>query len=972
MTEPASSHEVNLAEISAQIVDTFDDTEQFRKFLRESFAINASRHVGNVGTEEMVDFYIGRFIQEGRIDKLIKRMAEVYPRKPGLKQLAGKYADTPLERFLEATGYSQVLDSKRRKPQNLPFLSLGSLFKGRDQYLLELHQTLSKRRNGHAAPVAIQALHGLGGVGKTRTAIEYAWTYFAEYSALFYVFADSPANLRSHLAALSGPGVLNLPEANQEKEEIRLGVVLRWLQERSGWLLILDNVDTPEAAAAVEQVLPQLRNGSVLITSRLTEWGGGVEPLELGVLDRQAAAAFLLERTAGKRRALPTDAADAADAAALADDLGCLALALEQAGAFLVKHHGSLADYRQRWRQQEKKVLEWFDARTMNYHHSVSTTWQTSFAELSPDGRALLQVLAWLAPDPIPRGMPQRLKPSEDGVAIDVELALADLTTYSLIRWEQGAETFSIHRLVQEITRYSIAKEDRSGWLGRALQMVDDFVEGDPNDVRGWASVYDPARPHMAAIVQHADDSSHGVIASRLMKDFGRYLVAKALWQEAEPLYRRALAIYEAALGPDHSDVASVLNNLAELLDDTNRWKEAEPLIRRALAISEASFGPHAPYVATDLNNLAKILEHTNRRGEAEPLFRRALAIYEVAYGPDHPDVAATLNNLALLLTNTYRRAEAEPLYRRALAIREAALGPDHPDVAISLDHLAGLLRHTNRHQEAEPLYRRALAIFEAAYGPHHPRVASPLNNLASLLRDTNRRGEAEPLYRRALAIYEAAYGPHHPLAAIALGNLSRLLERMYRGREAEPLYRRALAIYEVAYGPHHPDVATTLNNLASLLTDTNRRAEAETLYRRALAIDEAALGPDHPDVATTLNNLASLLTDTNRRAEAETLYRRALTIREAALGPDHPDVSTVLLDLARLLEVTKGWGEAEPLFRRALVILVRFRIQSGHQHPIFKAYSEYYRISLRSRGVSDDEIKQRLEAIDALAREVG
>ena len=181
--------------------------------------------------------------------------------------------------------------------------------------------------------------------------------------------------------------------------------------------------------------------------------------------------------------------------------------------------------------------------------------------------------------------------------------------------------------------------------------------------------------------------------------------------------------------------------------------------MRRALAIDEASYGPDHPNVATDLNNLAQLLQATNRLGEAEPLMRRALAIDEASYGPDHPNVAIRLNNLARLLQDTNRLGEAEPLMRRALAIDEASYGPDHPKVAIRLNNLAQLLKATNRLGEAEPLMRRALAIDEASYGPDHPEVAtasttSPVaeshqparrGGTADAPRAGNRRGQLRP-----------------------------------------------------------------------------------------------------------------------------------------------------------------------------------------------------------------------------------
>jgi tetratricopeptide (TPR) repeat protein len=252
--------------------------------------------------------------------------------------------------------------------------------------------------------------------------------------------------------------------------------------------------------------------------------------------------------------------------------------------------------------------------------------------------------------------------------------------------------------------------------------------------------------------------------------------------REAEPLMKRALAIDEKAYGPDHPNVATVLNNLVVLLQATNRLGEAEPLYRRALAIDEESYGPDHPTVATDLNNLATLLYAMNRQGEAEPLMKRALAIYEKAYGPDHPKVATGLNNVANLLQDTNRLAEAEPLIRRALAIDEKSYGPDHPNVARDLSTLAQLLQATNRLGAAEPLMQRALAIVVESYGLDHPEVAIRLNNLAQLLQDTNRLAEAEPLMRRHLEIFfkfTRDTGHEHPHLLGAIGNYSDLLLQM-------------------------------------------------------------------------------------------------------------------------------------------------------------------------------------------------
>ena len=149
-------------------------------------------------------------------------------------------------------------DLGRPKPIALPYHSLGSLFKGREGFLAELRESLRHAVNGHATAIVGKALHGLGGVGKTRLAVEYAWQHEADYSALLFVVADSPENLRRNLAALVGPSVLDLPEQEATEEAVRVAAALRWLHEHPGWFLILDNIDTEEAATAAEGLLARI------------------------------------------------------------------------------------------------------------------------------------------------------------------------------------------------------------------------------------------------------------------------------------------------------------------------------------------------------------------------------------------------------------------------------------------------------------------------------------------------------------------------------------------------------------------------------------------------------------------------------------------------------------------------------------------------------------------------------------------
>ena len=760
-----------------------------------------------------------------------------------------------------------LTQAEARKIIHLPYNSIGTLFKGRGDFLKRLRDSLTQPGSRPSA-VTGKALHGLGGVGKTRLAVEYAWQHADDYSALLFVTADSPQNLQRNLAELVGPLVLNLDEQNAMEEEAQVAAALRWLVEHPGWFLILDNVDDEKSAEMVERLLPKLLHGHVVITSRLARWRGQVQPLELDVLSAESAAELLLERTKPEgSRGRRVQASDEDDAKTLAIVLDGLALALEQAGAYIVAKRKSLAQYIELWRKRDEQVQSWHNQREMQYPRSIATTWATTLDQLSEDERTLMNLLAWFDAEPVPLTvlrpsvLTEQLQSQPTWDQDRIESAIASLADYSMVDWQ--TETVSVHRVVQEVLR-SRQSEPKS-WLTTTLQLLDKAIPaGSPGDVRTWPK-WEPLRSHIQFATAEAEQKEVYVPTGSLMGYLGFLMSAKALHGEAADLKRRALDIDMRAYGPDSTQGALRLNNLAQTLQVTNRLAEAEPLMRRALAIDEQSYGPEHPDVATDLNNLASLLKATNRLTEAEPLMRRALAIDEQTYGAEHPTVGICLNNLAQLLQDTNRLAEAEPLIRRALAIDEQSYGPEHPSVATDLNNLASLLKATNRLAEAEPLMRRALTIDEQSYGPEHPEVARDLNNLALLLQATNRLVEAEPLMRHVVSIFEVAFGDNHPKVATALNNLAQLLDDTNRLAEAEPLMRRALTIDEQSYGPEHPEVARDLNNLASLLQATNRLVEAEPLMRRHLLIFLAfgkATGHQHPHMHAAIANYCSLLED--------------------------------------------------------------------------------------------------------------
>jgi tetratricopeptide (TPR) repeat protein len=632
-----------------------------------------------------------------------------------------------------------------------------------------------------ARVVAAQAVHGLGGVGKSELVLQYADRHRNRYRVVWWVQAETPETVEAGLAQLAfrlHPGVQVI--ANQvEAATWALG----WLQSHDGWLLVLDNV---EHRSHVEPLLGQLSRGHVLITTRRdVSWEDITDGcLRLDVLHPDAAVA-LLTRGSGQ--------VDGGTAGVLAGELGCLPLALTQAAAYIQHTRVSIEDYLEQLRDDPARILETVSAGD-NAQRAVARTWSitvTTIAGDNPLAIRVLQILSCLAPDEVPRDVFRSLADMND-----VNEALGLLSSHSIVTLTDTAVT--VHRLVQAVTLDQLRQQpaQRDDALHTAVDLLNQAQPKEPPDsVAGWPRRA-ALRPHVAALAALCPDYLGGEDLAGLLATTGFYEWTQGRYRQALNHEQRALAITETILGPDHPVVGIRLNNLAGSLRALGRPGEAEPLHRRALPISVAAYGPDHPTVSTALGNLGLSLLDLQRPEEAEPLFRRALAISEASDGSDDSLVSTSLGNLGGSLIELQRPGEAEPLFRRALAISEAAHGPDHPEVAVRLDNLAICLQDLDRAGEAEPLHRRALAIGQATLDPNHPQQAYRMGNLAVCLQDLDRPGEAEPLFRRALAITETTLGPDHPDLATGLLNLAMCLEALGRATEAEPLRQRALAMH--------------------------------------------------------------------------------------------------------------------------------------------------------------------------------
>ncbi|MGW6931367.1 FxSxx-COOH system tetratricopeptide repeat protein, partial [Lentzea sp. NPDC054927] len=748
----------------------------------------------------------------------------------------------------EFPGRTRAVVTEPRFPGALPTMwnvpARNPNFIGRDESLTSLRDVV--RSSG---TVAVHSLRGMGGVGKSQLAIEYAHRFASDFDLVWWIPSEQPALIPDHLAKLGA--VLGI--AGQSDLVSMVSAVHTALRSQRRWLLIFDNAEAPET---LREYLPS-GAGQVLITTRRAGFGALSAELDVDVLDRAESIALLTRR-------LPAIVED--QAWELAEALSDLPLALEQASAYMNTNGLPVATYLTMLRTRTIEMIG--RGRVVGRDQTLATLWDMSLTELGrhhPAALQLLDLLAHLAPAPVPldlfttnsHDLPTPLADIvTDPIAFtDAVGALAD---HFLIRRTTNEMTI-VHRLLQQSLRarhsasrpWESAEHPNTAVQELLAADLPDEIETMPSNWFRWRTLL----PHVLAVCEDLRASSANAIGSSawLLDHAATYLRVHSQPADAKPLYERALAINEAVYGPDHPSVAINLNSLGNALQDLGQPADAVPLLERALAINEAVYGPNHPSVATNLNSLGNALAVLGQPADAVPLLERALAINEAVYGPDHPSVAINLNDLGNALQDLGQPADAVPLLKRALAIDEAAYGPNHHEVASNLNDLGNVLCDLDQPEDARPLYERALAIDEATYGPNHYEVATNLNNLGNALHALGQPEDARPLYERALAIDEATYGPNHPNVAFNLIGLGGVLHDLGQPEDAVPLLERAVAVDEAAYGLNHPKVASDLAALAAVRVALGQFEEARLLYERALVINEAAYGSNHPDVAINL-----------------------------------------------------------------------------------------------------------------------
>ena len=616
-----------------------------------------------------------------------------------------------VETVLQAYGFSPTRIIRWLVPA-----SRNPLFTGRERLLQQMHEALQQRQR--------VAINGLGGIGKTQTAIEYVYRYRDNYDAVFWVRAEPTEDLFSGYVAIAQ--ALQLPGRDQPDRQAVVALAQHWLNTHDNWLLVVDNADDIKA---VRPFLPLQSSGHILLTTRAQAIGDLAQRLEILTMAPDEGATFLLRRTRWIAENADLATASEADqplAHELVAEMDGLPLALDQAGAYIEEQFLSLTEYLDLFRAEKAQLLS-ERGDLASDHPSVTITFSLAFQKVladSPVAADLLRVCAFLAPDDIPEEiftqgateLGEELSAIAETPSI-LRKAIATAAKFSLIRRHPKTQTLSIHRLVQEVLIAEMDAAEQKTWAERVVNAV---AKAFPAvEFENWEEC-DRLLPHTLVVTARVQtNQSESETAAYLLNQTGGYLNQQGRYEAAEPLFQEALAMRQRLLGAAHPDVATSLNNLANLYYSQRRYAVAEPLLQEALAMQKWLLGPEHPHVATSLNGLAALCYFQGRYEAAELLLQEALAMQKRLLGLEHPDVATSFNNLAALYDSQGRYAVAEPLYLQTIQIWSQRLGDDHPNT------------QTGR-RNFERCLRKAIAANQAHTLSDHPMTQAVLKNLRS------------------------------------------------------------------------------------------------------------------------------------------------------------------------------------------------------------------------------------------------
>ncbi|WTV72943.1 FxSxx-COOH system tetratricopeptide repeat protein [Streptomyces sp. NBC_00028] len=728
---------------------------------------------------------------------------------------------------------------------NLP--ALAHVFVGRAWELERLDAALAS--SGRAV---VQAVHGLGGIGKSTLAARWAATRPHGHAPIRWINADAPAALQQGLTDLAialQPALAGALTAEALAER-----AVQWLATHTGWLIVLDNVNDP---ADIAGLLARAPGGRFLITSRLaTAWNNTTAVVRLDVLGPDESLALFTRITTAH-----SPGRDLNGAAELCDDLGHLPLAIEQAAAYLAQNPLTTPHAYRELLAQYPAAMYRHGAVTTPAERTIARIWNITLdrvTHLQPYAADLLRTLAWYAPDRIPTALldPCPVDPPAQNAALGL------LTAYSMITPDPATSTLAVHRLLQALARtpdpedphraptlIAHARQRAIDYLGASLPSTHDAPSSWPT----WRTLL----PHIDAFALHTTPDTDTTATASVLNNIGLFLIIQGQPARAATSLQRALSHIARVLGEDHPDTLTCRNNLAGAY-----WRSGDP--RRAIPLHEQTLTDRIRVLGADHpSTLASRLDLADAHRSAGDL-RRAVSLYEQTLadmirvlGEDHPSTLTSRNNLASAYESAGDLGRAIPLYEQTLADMIRVLGEDHPSTLTSRNNLASAYGSAGDLGRAIPLCEQNLADLVRVMGEDHPNTLASRSNLADAHRAAGDLERAIPLFEQIVTDRIRVLGEDHPSTLASRYALADAYKSAGDAQKAIPLLEQTLTDTVRVLGEDHPNTLASRNNLAYAYGSAGDLERAIPLFEQTLTDRTWVLGEDHPDTLISRNNLA-------------------------------------------------------------------------------------------------------------------
>ncbi|MFI7186442.1 FxSxx-COOH system tetratricopeptide repeat protein [Streptomyces anthocyanicus] len=797
--------------------------------------------------------------------------------------------DAQRPRLPSSVGLPEVWNVRRRNPD----------FSGRETVMGQLRTGLLSGRQA-----VVQALHGMGGIGKTQIALEYAHRFASQYDLVWWVDAEQADQLPVRYTALADRLGVAKSDAGSEPNARAL---LQHLRTRHRWLLVLDNAEHPDQ---IEPWLPE-GPGHVLITSRNPDWHGIAHQSDLDVFTRTDSLAYLKGRISG----MTTEHADL-----LAQDLGDLPLALAQASGVL-RSGMTLDRYRRLLTTDTARLLQESDVR--DHPAPLAATVGIAVTRLADDGHAdavaLLRLGAFLGPEPIPTAWLETARPRLATIPGDpddpmwLRNALQPLGRFGLARTDYDA--FQIHRLTQAILRTQTGPDPVVAIRDDVTAVLAAVDPGDPRspaDWPAWASLTAHlTAPHVTTALAH-----QAALRATFSKA-AHFLICSGLPRAAHDLSAALHQAWSTDLGPDHPDTLTCAQFLGHATVDLGDYAKGRLIIEDTLVRRRRVLGEDHPDTLRSANDTSTNLSLLGERVEARRMHEDVLARRRRVLGEDHPDTLTSAGNLATILNKSGEYVEARRMQEDVLARRRRVLGEDHPDTLTSAHNLAGLLNSLGEHAESRRMQEDVLARRGLVLGEDHPDTLSSASNLATSLNSLGEHAESRRMHEDVLARRGLVLGQDHPDTLSSANKLATSLNGLGEHAEARRMHEDVLARRGVVLGQDHPSTLASAGNLATTLNSLGEHVEAHRMQEDVLARCRRVLGQDHPDTLTSASNLARTLHTLRQYSEAAELLKEVRASYVRHFGAKHPKTELATRNLATVLIAMGRTHEAQQLTGR-------------------------------------------------------